>query len=126
VSRARAQRSGGTPYEAEYFPAESADRHHQSIDEALVVGLIAEDPLPRIAPTHDMINSARVLDSQRSAHFPGLTPGRLGLNRRPDLTPPPPMSPLLFKQAEFGSSSPTITLTAYSLGCIIRPAIWSG
>jgi hypothetical protein len=77
----------GHQHEAEYFPAESADRRHQSIDETLVVGLIAEDPLPRIAPTHEMVNSASVLDSQWSAHFPSLTSGRHGVNRTPDLTP---------------------------------------
>ena len=53
----------GHQHEAEYFPAESADRHNQSIHEALVIGLIAENPLPRIAPANQMIDSARVFDS---------------------------------------------------------------
>jgi len=46
---------------AEQLPAEPADRQSQSIDKALVVGLVVENPLVRIAPAHDKINSAEVL-----------------------------------------------------------------
>jgi len=54
-------------------PKRLADRQTQSIDQALVVGLVAEDPLTRIAPARDMLDGARVLDSQRPAHSSCLT-----------------------------------------------------
>jgi len=49
-------------------PSRLTVRASQSIDQALVVGLVVEDPLARTAPAHDMIDGARVLDSQRPAH----------------------------------------------------------
>jgi hypothetical protein len=49
------------------LPAEPADRQTQSIDQALVVGLVVEDPRARIADAHDMIDGARIHDSQRPA-----------------------------------------------------------
>jgi len=56
--------------------ADPADRQSQSIDKALVVALVLEDPLARIAPAHDMMDGARVLDSQRPAHSARLMPCR--------------------------------------------------
>ena len=52
----------GHQHEAESFPAKPADRQSQSIDKALVVGLVVEDPLARIASAHDMIDRASVVD----------------------------------------------------------------
>jgi len=68
-------------------PNRLADRQTQSIDQALVVGLVVEDPLARIAPAHDMIDGARVPDSQGPAHSYSLTPREPSLNRKPNLTP---------------------------------------
>jgi len=68
------------------LPAEPADRQTQSIDEALVVGVVVEDPLAHITPAHDMIDGARVLDSQWPAHSYRLTPRERCVNRKPDLT----------------------------------------
>jgi len=42
----------GRQHEAQQLPAEPADRQSQSIDKALVVSLVAEDPLARIAFAH--------------------------------------------------------------------------
>jgi hypothetical protein len=77
----------GHQHEAEQLPAEPTDRQSQSIHKALVVYLVVEDPLTRVAPAHDMIHGARVLDSQRPAHTTSLTPGERCVNRKPDLTP---------------------------------------
>jgi len=77
----------GHQHEAEQLPAEPADRQSQSIDQALVVGLVVEDPLARMAPAHDMMDGARVLDSQRPAHSHSLTPRERCVNQKPDLTP---------------------------------------
>ncbi len=77
----------GHQHEAEQLPAEPADRQSQSLDKALVVPLVVEDPLARISPAHDMIDGARILDSQRPAHALSLTARERCVNRKPDVTP---------------------------------------
>jgi hypothetical protein len=77
----------GHQNKAESFPAVAADRHSQSIDKTLVIGLVLEDTLPRIATAHDMVNGARELDPQRPAHPSNLTPSERCENRKPGLTP---------------------------------------
>jgi hypothetical protein len=47
-------------HEAESFAAEPADRQGQSIDKALVVGFVVDDPLARIASAHDMTDRAKL------------------------------------------------------------------
>ena len=44
----------GYQHDAEQLPADPNERQSQSIDEALVVRLIMEDPLTGIAPAHDI------------------------------------------------------------------------
>jgi hypothetical protein len=77
----------GHQHEAEQLPAKPTDRQSQSIHKALAVRLVVEDPLTPIAPAHDMIDGASVLDSQRLAHTASLTPGQRCVNRKPNLTP---------------------------------------
>ncbi len=77
----------GNQHESEQLPAEPADRQSKSIDEALVVPLVVEDPPARIAPAHDMIDGARELDSQRLARALSLTARERCVDRKPELTP---------------------------------------
>ena len=74
----------GHQHEAEQLPAEPAHRLSQSIGKALVVRLVVEDLLTRITPTHNMIDGAWVLNSQRPAHSRRLTPREHCVNRLPD------------------------------------------
>jgi hypothetical protein len=62
------------------LPARFVASLAQRLNQALAIGIIHDDPFAPITAIHDVINRARILDSQLAGHVPRMALAALFIN----------------------------------------------